>query len=64
MDIMFDLQQFRTLQQEERERLVAAKIMTELPPVLKKYKFESFDAACFEADLGNWFKQASVDITS
>ncbi|HEX6429921.1 MAG TPA: hypothetical protein VF008_19640 [Niastella sp.] len=60
MDIMLDLDQFKQLSQEQRERIVAAKMFAELVPVLKKYKFGHFDVEAFEADLGSWLKHASL----
>ena len=60
MDIMFDLNQFRPLNQVQRERIVAGRMLAEITAVLKKYKFEQFDVELFEADLANWLKQGSL----
>jgi hypothetical protein len=60
MDIMLDLNQFKQITQEQRELLVAEKMRTEIPPVLKKYKFEQFDVDAFETDLRNWMKQVRL----
>ena len=60
MDIMLDLDQFQQLNQVQRERIVAGRMLAELPPVLKKYKFGHFDVEAFDADLAQWLKQASL----
>ena len=60
MDIMLDLDQVRPMSQEQREHLVAVKMLAELPPVIKKYKFGHFDVEAFETDLAHWLKQSSL----
>lgn len=57
MDIMLDLDQLRQMTQQQREQTVAASMLAELPPVLKKYKFDNFDLNAFETDFRNWCMQ-------
>ncbi len=57
MDIMLDLEQMMQLDHESRRRIIAEKIVTEVPLVLKKYKFKDFDLPRFSKDLSDWFKQ-------
>jgi len=57
MDIMLDLEQMMQLDHESRRKIIAEKIVTELPLVLKKYKFKDFDLPRFSQDLSDWFKQ-------
>ncbi len=45
------------LDHESRRRIIAEKIVTEVPLVLKKYKFKDFDLRRFSQDLSDWFKQ-------
>jgi hypothetical protein len=60
IDIMLDLDQFRPLNEVQRERIVAGRLLAEIPAILKKNKFAQFDVAQFEADLSNWLEQASL----
>ena len=57
MDIMLDLEQMMQLDHESRRKIIAAKIVAEVPLVLKKYKFKDFDLPRFSQDLSDWFKQ-------
>ena len=57
MDIMLDLEQMMQLDHESRRKIIAEKIVTEVPLVLKKYKFKDFDLPRFSKDLSDWFKQ-------
>ncbi|MFN5307927.1 MAG: hypothetical protein ACK5C0_00560 [Candidatus Kapaibacterium sp.] len=51
LDIMLDLNQFKQIEQREKERIVAQKLISEIPPIISKYKFTDFDLPSFEADL-------------
>ncbi|HRE56822.1 MAG TPA: hypothetical protein PLW09_03290 [Candidatus Kapabacteria bacterium] len=51
LDIMLDLNQFKQIEQREKERIVAQKLISEIPPIISKYKFTNFDLPSFEADL-------------
>ncbi|MBC7748984.1 MAG: hypothetical protein H7Z76_10500 [Methylotenera sp.] len=57
LDLMFDLNQFKSIEQSERQNIVAKKMVTELPAIIAKYKFKNFDLLAFEADLVGCFKQ-------
>ena|SRR6266853_3096860 len=57
MDIMLDLEQMMQLDHESRRKIIAEKIVTEVPLVLKKYKFKEFDLPRFSKDLNDWFKK-------
>ena len=60
MDIMLNLDEFKQYTPEQRENTVATRVLAELPPVLRKYKFESFDVNALESDLRNWLQSASL----
>lgn len=61
LDIMLDLNEFTHIEQADREKIVARKLVTDLPPIIAKYKFPDFDLTRFESDLRdllkniNWF---------
>ena len=57
MDIMLDYKQFIKIDQKERERIVVGKLIAEIAPIIRKYKFEDFDLLRFEADLITWVKK-------
>jgi hypothetical protein len=60
MDIMLNLDEIKTLEQPERNRLVAQRLITEISPVIAKYKFKEFDSPKFEKDLQKWFKKSGL----
>ena len=51
LDIMLDLDQFRVIDQQAKEKIVAEKLLTELPLIISDYKFKDFDLRRFENDL-------------
>jgi len=53
MDIMLDLPLFISISQKEREKIVVNKLISEIPPVIKKYKIADFDLIKFETDVKN-----------
>lgn len=56
MDLMLDYNYFTSnITQEDRINAVAKKIIEEVPPILKKYKFKDFDADLFINDLKMYF---------
>lgn len=57
LDIMLDLNQFRVIEQDEKNRIVAQKLVVEIPPIVAKYKFADFDLPGFEADLKGFLKK-------
>jgi hypothetical protein len=50
MDIMLDYNQFIDVDQSVRNRIVAEKLITEVPQIISKYKFKEFNLPKFEAD--------------
>jgi hypothetical protein len=57
MDIMLDLDQMKNASPERRKRIVAEKLVTEVPQIIKKYKFRDFDLKRFSSDLIEWFEK-------
>lgn len=57
LDIMLDLNQFRQIEQSERERIVAYKLVSEIPPIIAKYKLPDFDLPNFQEDLSRLLKE-------
>jgi len=51
LDIMLDLKQFRQIEQSERERIVAQRLVSEIPPIIANYRLPDFDLPKFETDL-------------
>jgi len=51
LDIMLDLNQFMGLIQKEREKIIVEKLLSEIPPIIAKYKLEDFNVSKFEMDL-------------
>ena len=56
-DIMLDLDQFISIDQKEREKVIVGKIISEIPPLVSKYKLEDFDLIKFEMDLKKWMNK-------
>ena len=57
IDIMLDLNYFLTLSQKERERIIVEKLISEIPPIIAKYKLKDFNLAKFETDLKIWMSK-------
>ena len=57
LDIMLDLPYFLEITQKEREKIIVEKIISEVPPIIAKYKLDSFDLRKFEADLKKWMSK-------
>ena len=57
LDIMLDFYQFEKIEQTERNKIVAEKLIKEVPIIIAKYKFKDFDLPKFEADLTKCFKK-------
>jgi hypothetical protein len=57
IDIMLDFFQFVRIEQVEREKIVAEKLIAEIPPIIAKYKLENFNLTKFKADLVKCFKK-------
>ena len=57
LDIMLDLNQFLVISQKERERIIVEKLISEVPPIIAKYKLADFNLAKFETDLKFWMSK-------
>jgi len=56
MDIMFDLDVMSQADPETRKKIVAEKMVTEIPQIIAKKKFKDFDLPRFTKDLREWFE--------
>lgn len=56
-DIMLDLKQFKIISHTDRERIIAEKLLSEIPAIVLKYKFKNFDLERFKIDLKGWFEK-------
>jgi len=57
IDLMFDWQTMVDADHVSRKRIVAEKIVTEVPPIVAKKKFKDFDLPRFSRDLRTWFEE-------
>ena len=57
MDIMLDLNQFKEIDQKEREMIIGERLISEVPQIVAKYKFEDFDLPKFKSDLKRFLKK-------
>lgn len=57
LDIMLDLPHFIKITQKEREKIVAEKLISEIPPIIAKYKLDDFNMVKFETDLKSWMSK-------
>ena len=55
LDIMLDLLQMKSIDQQQRNKIVADKIINEVSPIIAKYKFNDFDLVKFKEDLKKIF---------
>ena len=60
LDLMLDLALFKQIGQEEKNKIVAVKMINEVPQIIKKYKFKDFDLMKFEDDLKKLLKKLSA----
>jgi hypothetical protein len=56
MDLMFNLPTMERADMSMRKKIVAEKMIDEIPQIIAKYKFKGFDLMKFSADLRNWFE--------
>jgi hypothetical protein len=56
MDLMLDLNEMIRLDGNTKKRIVAQKIITEVPQIVAKRKFRDFDLLRFTSDLREWFE--------
>jgi hypothetical protein len=57
MDIMLDLPTMKAANPELRQRIVAERLIKEVPEVVLKYKINDFDSKQFIADLQQWISE-------
>ena len=62
MDIMLDYEQFMVITQNERNKIAIKKLMSEVPEVLAKYKFEDFNYSKFQKDFDSFFGKVLKNI--
>lgn len=55
-DIMLDLNIMSRADPATRKRIVAEKLIHEVPQIVAKYKFKDFDLPRFSRDLREWFE--------
>jgi hypothetical protein len=58
IDIMLDLNQMRGANNEERKRIVADRLIDELPLALQEKRISDFDQRRFVDDLNTWLKES------
>jgi len=51
LDLMLDLNQFLLIDQRQKERVAAEKLIEEIPVIISKYKLNDFNLPKFESDL-------------
>lgn len=51
LDLMLDLNQFLLIDQRQKERVAAEKLIKEIPVIISKYKLDDFNLSKFELDL-------------
>lgn len=56
MDLMLDLPTMSSADNKTRRRIVAEKIVSEVPAIIGKYKLKDFDLPRFSSDLKEWFE--------
>lgn len=61
LDIMLDQDLFIKITQEERNKIVAEKIMGEVPEIIAKYKFKDFDLPLFKTHLTKLMNKVLTD---
>lgn len=57
MDIMLDYHEFVSMTHEQRISAMCQKLLEEIPPIVRKYKFPDFDLDKFMNNLSYWFKE-------
>jgi hypothetical protein len=50
IDIMLSLDQMRPLDHQERGRVIAERLLAEVPPIIAKYRLPDFDLPAFTRD--------------
>ncbi|ELW9270660.1 hypothetical protein RGO85_002636 [Acinetobacter baumannii] len=55
MDIMLDYRKFVGMTHEQRVTALCEKLLQEMPPIVRKYKFDDFDLDKLVSNLKTWF---------
>ena len=55
MDIMLDYHEFVAMTHEQRVTALCEKLLQEMPPIVRKYKFDDFDLDKLVSSLTSWF---------
>ena len=57
IDIMLDYNLFIQIDQGEKKKIIAQRLLTEVPSIIARYKFPDFDLPKFESDMKMWLKK-------
>lgn len=57
MDIMLDYHEFVAMTHEQRVTALCEKLLEEMPPIVRKYKFKDFDLDKLVDNLNTWFSE-------
>ena len=63
-DLMLDYNQFIAMSNEQRVSEMCKKLLEEMPPIVRKYKFPDFDLDKFMDNLKSWFHEQALIINS
>jgi hypothetical protein len=63
-DLMLDYNQFVPMTNDQRVSEMCKKLLEEMPPIVKKYKFSDFDLDKFIDNLSGWFNEHGLIINS
>lgn len=63
-DLMLDYDQFIVMTHEQRVSAMCKKLLEEMPPIVKKYKFPDFNLEKFMGNLSSWFNEHNLIIPS
>jgi len=64
VDVMLELGVMTGLDHDERKRLIVARLLAELPPIIGKYQLRDFDCTAFMEDLRTWFAERGATAVS
>lgn len=56
-DLMLDYNQFVVMTPDQRVSEMCKRLLEEMPPIVKKYKFPDFDLDKFMDNLTSWFNE-------
>ncbi|MOA19344.1 hypothetical protein D3C78_1397190 [compost metagenome] len=63
-DLMLDYNQFVVMTPDQRVSEMCKRLLEEMPPIVKKYKFPDFDLDKFMDNLTSWFNEQRFILTS